>query len=222
MANDQALAPADAVTIVGVAADIRQRPSSDPDPVVYLSYRTAPPPTVALMLRTNADPAALVPPLRDAVLTVDPNLPVYRIQTMADVVRDADWNRRLARELILFITAIAVALSTVGLYAVTAHGVGQRRQEIGVRMALGASPSTVVLIVVRRVLVQLAFGIVAGIGCTFVWQRMFGSPGSDADAFRPDILVIVVALLAFAAVIACFVPARRASHLDPVAAIRGD
>ena len=222
LANDQASAPADAVTIVGVAADIRQRPSSDPDPVVYLSYRTAPPPTVALMLRTNADPAALVPPLRDAVLTVDPNLPVYRIQTMADVVRDADWNRRLARELILFITAIAVALSTVGLYAVTAHGVGQRRQEIGVRMALGASPSTVVLIVVRRVLVQLAFGIVAGIGCTFVWQRMFGSPGSDADAFRPDILVIVVAVLTFAAVIACFVPARRASHLDPVAAIRGD
>jgi predicted permease len=222
LANDQANVPADPVTIVGVAADIRQRPSSDPEPVVYLPYKTAPPPTLALMLRTDADPAALVRLLRDAILTVDPNLPVYRIQTMADVVRDADWNRRLSRVLIVFITAIAVGLSTVGLYAVTAHGVGQRRQEIGLRMALGAGPWAIVVIVVRRVLIQLVFGVTAGMVCTFVWQRMFGSPDSDADAFHPATLVIVVTILAFAAVIAGFVPARRASRLDPVAAIRGE
>jgi predicted permease len=222
LANDQTSVPAAAVTIVGVAADIRQRPSSDPDPVVYLSYKTAPPPTLALLLRTTTDPGGLVPLLRDAVMRVDPNLPVYRIQTMAEVARDADWNRRLSRVLVLFITAIAVALSTVGLYAVTAHGVTQRRQEIGVRMALGAGPSAVVYIVARRVLIQLAFGFVAGIACTFVWQRMFGSAGADAEAVHPGSLVAVATILAVAAVIACFVPARRASHLDPVAAIRGD
>jgi putative ABC transport system permease protein len=175
-----------------------------------------------LMARTNGDPAALVPLLRNEVLALDPDLPVYRIQTMADVVRNAEWNARLSQRLILLITFIAVALSTVGLYAVTAHGVAQRTQEIGVRMALGAQPRQVVLIVARRVLLQLVLGLGAGIVCTLAWQRTFSTGRLDLSIMEPAALGAIAATLAVAALIACYVPARRAIRLDPVSAIRGD
>jgi ABC-type antimicrobial peptide transport system permease subunit len=128
---------------------------------------------------------------------------------MADVVRNAQWNARVAQRLILFITFIAVALSAVGLYAVTAHGVAQRTQEIGVRMALGARPGQVVRLIARRVLMQLALGFVGGIACTLVWARLFSTGRSDLT-------------LAAAALLASLVPARRAIRLDPGAAMRGD
>ena len=215
-------AAADPVTIVGVAADVRQRPISDADPVVYLPYRAAAPANMVLMARSSVDPAALVPLLRQEVLALDADLPVYRIQTMADVVRNAWWNRRLSQRLILFITFIAVALSTVGLYAVTAHGVAQRTQEIGVRMALGAQPRQIVLVVARRVVLQLVLGLAAGVVCTLAWQRMFSTDRLDLSIMEPGALGTIAATLTIAALIACYIPARRAIRLDPVAAIRGD
>ncbi len=208
--------------IVGVAADIRQRPSVEPGPVVYVPYLSSPPATLSLIVRTDLTVSRIVPLVRREVLTVDSNLPVYRIETMAEVVRNADWNRRLSRVLVLFITLIAVGLSTVGLYAVTAHGVSQRTQEIGVRMALGAPSWRVVLVVIRRVLVQLSLGLVTGILCARVWEHMFGSADAEKKATDPQSLAAIAATLALAAVIASFVPARRATRLDPVAAIRGD
>jgi ABC-type antimicrobial peptide transport system permease subunit len=89
-------------------------------------------------------------------------------------------------------------------------------------MALGAQPRTVVLIVLRRVLIQLAFGFTAGIVCTIAWERMFGSADAQRSAIDPQSLGAIAATLLVAAAIACFVPARRATRLDPVAAIRGD
>ena len=211
-----------ALTIVGVAADVRQRPNSEAEPVVYLPYQAAPPATLALLVRSQIDPAALVPSLRKAVMDVDVDLPLYRVLTLAEVTRNAQWNRRLSHLLILSLTFIAVGLSTVGLYAVTAHGVLQRTQEIGLRMALGAQPRTVVLIVVRQVMVQVALGFVAGTLCTIAWQRLFGSSGSDEKATDPVSLAAVAATLTLTAVVASIVPARRATRLNPVAAIRGD
>ena len=214
--------PSEPVAVIGVAADIRQRPSRDPEPIVYLPYKTAPPVTLSVLLRINTDPAPVVALLRNAILTVDPSMPVYRIQAMSEVVREADWNRRLSYVLVIFITFVAVALSTVGLYAVTAHGVSRRSQEIGLRMALGARASAVLMIVVRRVLFQLSLGLVAGILCTIAWQRMFGSANTGEKAFAAVSLAEVAATLLVVAAVACFVPARRALRLDPVAAIRGD
>lgn len=222
LATDDRTLPPDPVTIVGLVADVRQRPSSEAEPVVYLPYAAAPPFSLALLLRIEADASRIVPLLRDAVRDVDSQLPVYRIQTMAEVVRSSDWNRRLSRMIVLFITGISIALSTVGLYAVTAHGVVQRRQEIGVRMALGARGSTIVLIVLGRVVTQLAFGFAAGIVCSIGWHRLFGGPDADATPVDPGSLVAIAATLALAAGIASFVPARRAARLDPVAAIRGE
>lgn len=213
---------ADPVTIVGVAGNIRQRAVPEPDPVVYLPYRASAPANMALLARSSIDPAGLVPLLRTTVLALDADLPVYRIQTMADVVRNAQWNGRVAQRLILLITFIAIALSTVGLYAVTAHGVAQRRQEIGVRMALGAQPRQVVFVVARRALRQLVLGLGAGIVCTLAWQRMFSTDRIDLSIMEPGALGSIAATLAAAALIACYIPARRAIRIDPVTAIRGE
>jgi putative ABC transport system permease protein len=210
------------MTIVGVAADIRQASRPEAEPVVYLPYRTAAPPTVVLVVRSVIEPAALVPRLRQEVLALDAALPVYRIQTLADVVRNAQWNARLSHRLILLITFIAVALSAAGLYAVTAHGVAQRTREIGVRMALGAQPRQVLSLVVRRVLLQLSLGLAAGIVCSLAWDRMFSSGRAGLSIMDPRALAAIALTMALAAVIACVVPARRAVRLDPVAAIRGE
>jgi putative ABC transport system permease protein len=222
LTSGEAGAAADPVTIVGVSADVRQRPVPEPDAVVYLPYRASAPASMVLMARTAADPATLVPLLRQEVLALDPALPVSRIQTMTEVVRNAQWNARLSQRLILLITFIAVALSTVGLYAVTAHGVAQRTQEIGVRMALGAQPRQVLVVVIRRVLLQLALGFAAGLVGTLIWQRMFSSGRVDLSVMDPRALAAIALTLTVAACVACYVPARRAIHLDPVAAIRGE
>ena len=211
-----------AVTIVGVAADVRQRPVPEAEPIVYLPYRSAAPPSMVLMVRSLVEPAALVPLLRREVLALDPALPVYRIQTLADVIRNAQWNARLAHRLILLITFIAVALSAAGLYAVTAHGVVQRTREIGVRMAIGAQPRQVMVLVMRRVLLQVSLGFGAGVICTLAWQRMFSSGRVDLSIVDPRALAAIAITLTVAALIASAVPARRAIRLDPVAALRGE
>ena len=117
---------------------------------------------------------------------------------------------------------IAVALSTVGLYAVTAHGVAQRTQEIGVRMALGAQPRQLVALVARRVLIQVGLGFAAGLVCTLGWQRLFSTGRVDLSVMNPAALAAIAVTLAVAALIASLVPARRAIRLDPVAAMRGE
>jgi putative ABC transport system permease protein len=211
-----------AVTIAGIAADIRQRPVRDAEPVVYLPYATVAPANVVLLVRGRIDPAALVPLLRGEVLAIDPQLPVSRVQTMADVVRNAQWNARMSHRLILLITFIAVVLSAAGLHAVTAHAVAQRTHEIGVRMALGAQPRQVLSLIVRRALLQVVLGFGAGIICTLGWQRMFSSGRADLSIVAPGVLLAIALTLAVAAVIACVVPARRAIRLNPVAAIRGE
>jgi putative ABC transport system permease protein len=210
------------LTIVGVAADIRQRPVPEPDPIVYLPYRGAGSGSILLLIRSDVEVSALVPRLRQEVLALDPILPVDRIHTMQEGLRTAQWNLRVSHRLILLLTFIAIALSTVGLYAVTAHGVAQRTQEIGVRMALGARPSQVLLVVGRRVLFQVALGYGAGIVCTLGWQRIFSSGRVDLSVVDPRALAAIGATLIAAALIACYVPAHRAIRLDPVKAIRGD
>ncbi len=208
------------LTIVGVAPSIRQRPAPTPDPLVYLPIRATPPATAILMVRSPMEAAALVPLLRDEVAALDRNLPLYRTRTMAQVVNDAQWNGRLSTRLFFFLTFIAVALSTVGLYAVTAHSVSQRTREIGVRMAFGAQPRHVMRLIARRVALQLAVGFLTGIVLTKLWESTFPSGRADVTATDPQSLLAVAALVTIVALVACVVPARRAMRLDPVAAIK--
>jgi putative ABC transport system permease protein len=208
------------ITVIGIAPDIRQRPVPDPDPVVYLPYQSAPPSTATLLVRTAKGGGDLVSGLRKEVQALDGGLPLYRVGTMAQVVRDAQWNGRLSARLILALTFIAVVLATAGLYAVTAYGIRQRTHELGLRIALGAGPNQIVMVIARRVLTQLAIGFGAGLVSTMLWDRTFVAARPGVVMADPISLLIVAGVMALAAAIACAVPIRRATRLQPLAAMQ--
>jgi putative ABC transport system permease protein len=208
------------LTIIGIAPAIRQRAILDAEPLVYVPIRTAPPATAALLVRSRNETKDMALQLRHAAAAIDPNLPLYRMSTMAAVMRDAQWNGRLSRTLIMALTFIAVGLTTVGLYAVTAHGVSQRTHEIGVRMALGAQRRQLVRLVLRGVFARVAMGFGAGFLSAIVWAWMFATGRPDIAVMHPESLMVIGTVLTTVALVASIVPVRRAIRLDPVAAIR--
>ena len=131
--------------VIGVAPSVRQSSQDgiQPDPVVYLPVASAAPPTVAVLVRTNGDPARLTAAVRAALRQLDPQLPLDRAMTMTEALRQARWTARISRVLLNGIGAIALLLALVGLYAVTAHSVRLRRKELGIRLALGATQRAV-------------------------------------------------------------------------------
>ena len=153
-------------------------------------------------------------------MAVDADLPLYRLMTMSQVIEEAQWNGRVSHRLITALTIIALGLAVIGLYAVTAHAVGLRTQEIGVRMALGAQARDVRMLVLGRAAFQVAIGLVLGVVGAMLWSRTFSSGRVDLSFTSPRVLAPVIALLAIVTVAACLVPVRRATRLDPVAALR--
>jgi predicted permease len=210
------------LTIVGVSPSVRQRALPQPDPVVYLPWRQAPALTAALMVRTSIGPGAIAQAVREAVRGLDPDLPVYRLFTMEEVLREAGWNGRLSGRMITTIASIALLLSAVGLYGVTAYAVSHRTHEIGVRMALGAGRTHIAWLVLRRVLGQIGVGLAAGVVCTWVWGRLLESegPAGFPGLTDPATIALVTAVFAGVGLVASLSPVWRAMRLSPVAVLR--
>ena len=208
------------LTIVGIAPDIRQRPSGEPEPVVYLPLRHEGPVTAWLMTRSGLPAERLVPLLRSEVQALDPHLPLHQVRVMAQVTRDAAWNGRVAGRLFMYLTTVAVVLTTLGLFVVTAHSVSLRTREIGLRMAVGAGPRQIAAFVLRRVAVQIATGFAAGVACAKLWAWIFSSGRPGVTATDPGSLAIVALVLAGMALVACSVPTARAMRMQAVAALR--
>jgi predicted permease len=219
--EDPSVAPV-AATIVGVAPTIRQRgvQERDPDPVVYLPYRADPQRGMALIVRTNADPASVTASVRDAMRTIEPDLPLFNIQTLDQVLAQQRWTFRIFGSMFAVFAGIALVLAAVGLYAVTAYSVAQRTQEIGIRMALGALPRSVMWLVLKRALVQLAIGLPIGLAGAYGVGQVLQSLLVQTSPSDPVILGSITAVLATVAVAACLWPARRAARLDPMLALR--
>lgn len=208
-------------TVVGISPSVRQRPAPEPDPVVYLPYRAEPPPTAALIVRGPPKPAAIAPAVREEVRALDPDLPLYRIMTMEQAVKESQWNGRTSNLLITIITCIAVGLSALGLYAVTSYTVIQRTQEIGLRMAMGGQPRQVAWLVLRRATLPLGLGLIVGVACTMAWERLFANYSAAAIVLSDPLNVTAAAaLLVLVAAVACVAPTRRAARLDPLLALR--
>jgi putative ABC transport system permease protein len=211
-----------AVTIVGISPTVRQRNFQEvmPDPVVYLPLRSDPPPFAILMIRTAGDPSALTPAVREEVRAIDPDLPLFGILTLDAALAQGRWMFQVIGTMFAVFALIALALSAVGLYAVTAYSVSQRTQEIGVRMALGAQATQVWWLILRGTLVQLAIGLTIGIAGGFGVGKLLSSILVQSNARDAVTLASIAAMLVVVSIVACFWPARKATRLDPVSALR--
>ena len=214
--------PPVAASIVGIVPTVRQRnfQEPDPDPVVYLPYRADPQRFMFLVVRTQADPGTLTPLIREEMRAIEPDVPLFRIQTMDQLLALQRWPFRVFGTMFAIFAAIALVLSAIGLYAVTAYSVTQRTSEIGVRMALGARPPQLMWLLLRRGLMQLAVGLPIGIAGAFGVGRLLQILLVQTSARDPLTIGSIAALMTTVSVAACLWPAHRATQLDPLKALR--
>ena len=209
--------------IVGVVNDVRVNSlQGDPTLQAYLPVRQVSQNQGAFVLRADGNPAALGRAIEAAVHDVDPNLPLFNVQTMGQVIDAGIGNERLTMVLLIGFAALALLMAAVGVFGVTAYSVSQRTHELGVRMALGAQPAGVLALVVRQELGACLVGIVVGvIGAAALAQLLESLLFGVAPRDVTTIAIAAVVLFAVTA-IACVIPARRATRVDPVTALRLD
>jgi putative ABC transport system permease protein len=210
------------LTIVGVAPNVRQRSVQDvdPDAIAYASYRMQPPLGTSILIRSHGDPAALISAMRKAVQDTDPDQPVFDVRTMEQVFGQTRWPYRVFGTLFTLFAVIALVLSAVGIYAVTAYAVTQRTQEIGVRMALGARGGQVSWLILRQGLIQLAIGLALGTAGALAAAPVMRALLVQIKPSDPGTLIAIALVFTVVTVVACLIPARRATRLDPLAALR--
>jgi len=213
-------------TIVGVVRDLRERGyESTKKPTVYLSIAQAPEVWAIpeyLVARTRGNPSDLAEAARRVVASVDPAQPVMQVRTMDEIMGLQVADRRQQMILLAAFAALALVLASLGLYGLLAYAVAQRSREIGLRIALGATPREVVAMVALRGLALAGIGLAVGVAGGWAATRTMNSVLYGVSAADPSTFAAVVALLGGVAVIACLVPAARASRVDPMVVLRQD
>ena len=198
-------------TVVGVVEDMRERgPEQEETLAVYFTYALGAWSPINFVVHAEGDPTAVVPDVRRILGEIDPMLPLSRTLTMDDMVRDSSASRRFTMMLLVVFAGAALVLTLVGLYAVIAQSVSQRARDLGVRIALGASAGQIVRLVMRRGLVPALTGIVVGLAATVWASRLLASLVFGVSTTDPLTYVGVGLLMALAAAVACWVPARSA------------
>jgi putative ABC transport system permease protein len=209
-------------TVVGMVGSLRYRHDQSEAEELYFDMDTQPWQSMWVIARTGRGPSSVAPSLRQALWRIDPDLPIDRIASLDELAWNSIGQPRFYSGLAASLAAIALILALVGLYGTMAYSVSARVRELGIRMALGASPAGVVALVLRGGARLVALGVVAGTGVAWVVSRLlerflFGVVATDLATF-----VVVAALFIGTASIACWLPARRAASLDPVNALRCD
>jgi len=207
--------------IVGVVADIRSANLSTPPQTDYfLPALQRPESFTNIVIRSNASPTAITPLVRDALRAIDPDLPLLQPQLLTTRIARTVADRRLALVLLASFAALALLLASLGVYSVMAHLVAFRTSEIGLRMALGASPGTVMLMVLGHGRKRTLIGIALGAGGGFMVSRLMQQVLFEVNPADPLIYLAVSVMLLLVAELASFLPARRATRIDPVIALR--
>ena len=209
-------------TIVGISPTIRHTAAQDSATMaaIYVPLREEATGFVNLMVRSQLPAGSVMNAVRAEVQAIDPDQPVFRIQTYEDMRRQQMWAYRVFGSLFTIFAVIALVMSSVGLYSVMAYSVTQRKAELGVRMALGANAANVIWLVFRRGLWQMGLGLGLGLAAAFGVSRVLQSLLVDVSATDPLTFGSITALLAVVAASACLIPARRATRVDPLVALR--
>ena len=210
-------------TIIGVAGDVRHFGlDTEPRPMVYYSTVEVGGLASSVVWRSAVDPASHVAAVRDIVHRLDPAVPLYDIQSLTDLLSVSLAPRKFNMYLLAVFAGVALLLAAIGLFGVTAYLVSQRTREIGVRLALGADRRAIFRLILGRGVALAATGAVIGVAAAFWLTQAMQSLLFSVSAADPGTFVVVPALLVLVALVACYVPARRAMRVDPVTALRAE
>ena len=210
------------MTVVGVVGTIKDRGLVDADDRVGAYYHPFTQNTrrgITFAIRTGGDPTLVVPDVRRVLATIDPELPLYDVKSMSQRVEESLARRRTPMLLAVAFGVVALLLSAVGIYGVLAYQVAQRTREIGVRIALGSSRKDVFTLILREGLVIVGIGLAVGVAGVVALRRVLEAQLYGVGALDPTVLVLVLLTLGAVALVACLVPAGRATRIDPIVAL---
>jgi predicted permease len=210
-------------SVVGVVGDTKQFGLRDePTPQLYGAYSQQPIYFATLVVRTTVAPMTLAESVRQAIWRVDPDQPMWKIRPVELLVERSVADRRFVLALMMIFAALALALTVIGLYGVISYLVNQRTQEIGIRMALGAQMRHIMQLILKHGVVLVALGVVIGLIAAVLLTRLMAHMLYGVTATDPLTFSAIALLLTFVALVACYLPARRAAHVDPVIALRSE
>jgi len=209
--------------VVGVVANVKHDGLHLADsPHCYSPHLQQPRPFLAIAVRSQTDQAALLASVRQAVRKIDPNLPLVQPLTMEDRMERVVATRRLTLALFSLFAVVALSLAAIGLYGVMSYGVAQRTHELGIRIALGATSRDALKLVIGQGMKLVALGLALGLGVALIGSRLMSHLLFGVSARDPLTFVVIAFLLTFVALLACYIPARRATKVDPMVALRNE
>ncbi len=207
--------------IIGVVGDVRfRRLSEAPNSEVYLPHAQVPVNGMALVVRADGDPHGVIGAVRNEVLTMDSNLPVHSVRLLDEFIGNSLAQQRFSTLVLLLFALVALLLTAVGLYGVVAYSVTQRTHEIGIRVALGAQTRNALALVLRQGMMLSLTGVGIGLAGSFVLTRFLQTLLFGVRANDPLTFALIAVLLLAVALVACYIPARRATKVDPMVALR--
>jgi predicted permease len=208
-------------TIVGVVPDLYLTgPDNDDPDGIYVPLAQSPQRFATIIMRTSVDPLELTAPVRNVVASMDPDLPIYHVSTLASAIVDETWFYRLFGAIFTIFGAVALALASIGLYGVMAFSVKRRTRELGIRIAVGANVRHVLQLIIGQGLRQIGIGLVLGLALAATVSNLLAGALYEVDPRDPLVFTGVVVTLLMSGLVACLVPALRAARVDPMVAIR--
>jgi putative ABC transport system permease protein len=209
--------------IVGVVNDVKTiglEEQAHPD--IYRPYAQASFPLIAFAVRAGGDPLSLVAAVKNAIYAVDKDQPVFKVITMEKLAAESITLRRVSMLMVGGLSALALILAAIGIYGVTSYTISQQRREIGLRLALGAQSSDVLKLVIGQGMKPALFGMIIGLFASFALTRLIKGLLFGVSATDPATFIAISILLGGVALVACWIPARRATKVDPMVALRHD
>ncbi|MFZ0272052.1 MAG: ABC transporter permease [Acidobacteriaceae bacterium] len=209
--------------VIGVVGAVRDSSlSGAAEATIYFPYMQGPDQTMSMVVRTALPQNTILPEIRDAIWSVDRNQPVFEVRSMPEIMGNVTSAPRIAFILLDILALVALVLAAIGIYGVTSYNVGQRTQEVGVRLTFGAPPNAILCMLVRQATTLTLLGVGAGLLCGLLMTRLMSSLLYGVSSTDPVIFLGATVLVTIVATIACYLPARRAARVDPLVALRSE